>query len=138
MTPRGFYPQRFTRNVSSFYFKQECIPVGCVPPASVAASPARTPPARHAPPHMPPLCHAHHPLHHTCPSPLPCIPPFATHALPVNRMTDRCKNITLPQLRLRAVNYALLSAYHQSTKSIFLELKYYENLSVHNTGHKIT
>ena len=32
------------------YLKQECIPVGCVPPASVAVSPARTP----APPRIPP------------------------------------------------------------------------------------
>ena len=52
------------------------------------------PPAMHAPPGMHTPCHAH---------PLPCMPP-ATHALchacpPVNRMTDRCKNITLPQLR---------------------------------------
>ena len=33
--------------------KQECIPVGCVPPAAVAVSPA--PHASHPPPCMPPL-----------------------------------------------------------------------------------
>ena len=44
------------------HVKQECIPVGCVPPACCPYLPA-------------------------CPG----TPP------PVNRMTDRCKNITLPQ-----------------------------------------
>ena len=29
------------------------------------------------------------------------------HASPVNRMTDRCKNITSPQLRLRAVTSSI-------------------------------
>ena len=102
---------------------QECIPVGCVPPAVIAVFPAKYAPchahipATHAPchafplPHMPPM---HTPLHHhTCP--LPCMPPpchiSPHHACPLphmtpdmhaplmNRMTDRCKNITLPQLR---------------------------------------
>ena len=49
----------------------ECIPVGCVPPAAVAVYPPRMPPAMHGP--------SLHPL------PIP----------PVNRITDRCKN-TLP------------------------------------------
>ena len=36
------------------------------------------------------------------------------------------------------LKYSLLIVYHQITKSIFLELGYYENLSVHNIWHKIT
>ena len=84
--------------------EQEYIPVGCVPPASVATSPASMPPTMHAPCHTPPPCTPR----------LPCMPP-ATHGPPlwmppatqppppVNRITDRCKNITFPQLRLRAV-----------------------------------
>ena len=81
---------------------QECIPVGCVPSAAVAVSPATyapLPPAMHTSlchgcpllpcmlpspcmppplPCMPPLCHAH--------PPLPCMPPhpFTTHALPLH------------------------------------------------------
>ena len=65
------------------------------------------------------LCHACTPLSCMppllCMLPLPCMPPFAIHVPfpthvdirhtcpPVNRITDRCKNITFPQLRLRAV-----------------------------------
>ena len=86
----------------NFICTQECIPVGCVPPAAVAVrgglhqAPPReytayppcckaswdsTPPAaRHA--GIPPAMHAGIPA----PSPPP-----------VNRMTNRCKNITLPQ-----------------------------------------
>ena len=54
--------------IAKAFVKQECIPVGCVPPAAVAVSPAThtPPPGMHAPP-------------------------------PVNRMTDACENITLPQ-----------------------------------------
>ena len=33
----------------------------------------------------------------------PCMPPFAIHTPPVTRITDRSKNITFPQLQLRAV-----------------------------------
>ena len=51
--------------------KQECIPVGCVPPAAVA---------------VPLATHASHPP--------PCMPPFATHVAPVDRQTDTCENIT--------------------------------------------
>ena len=68
----------------------------CLPPGNHARPLA----ARHAPlprqpcmppwqPHMPPA--ATHPW-------------AATHAPPVDRITDTCKNITFPQLRLRAVN----------------------------------
>ena len=96
-------------------YKQDCIPVGCVPPAhwpyTVAVvstggggmhAPCHAcPPTTHAPCHTCHPCHAHHPppcmppchahLHHACP---PC---HAHTPPPVNRMTDRCKNITLPQ-----------------------------------------
>ena len=88
-------------------FQQECIPIGCVPTASVAVFPACTPPSMHGPfhtcppshtcppqPHMPPTTHA--PLAmHVSPQPhmslamhapyhshhMPCTPP-ATHPLP--------------------------------------------------------
>ena len=67
------------------YFKQECIPVGCVPPAAVAVSPAMYAPCHACPPcHTCPLCHAHLPAMHV---PLtmhasfsPDTPLFATHA----------------------------------------------------------
>ena len=96
----------------------------CMPPATHGPSVLHTSPARHAAPsihaphHTYPPCHAHPLPHmfllphmplpcmpstthtppcHACPlphmSPLPCIPPT------VNRITDRCKNIALPQLR---------------------------------------
>ena len=48
------------------------------------------------------------PSNHTCPPGAtmhappqqPCMPPWSNHTCPpVNRMTNRCKNITLPQLR---------------------------------------
>ena len=87
---------------------QECIPVGCVPSAAVAISPAtHTPPAMHAPchacplPHMPPyhthppvmhaLCHTHLPTMH---APLPHTPPCHAcplhHTPPVDRILDTC------------------------------------------------
>ena len=49
--------------------RQECIPVGCVPSAAVAVSPAT-----HAP--LPPRT----PLRHACS--LPCMPPCHVHPLP--------------------------------------------------------
>ena len=69
--------------------KQVCIPVGYVPPAHwpylvVSGGGVRAMPPCHA---CPPAIHA----------PLPCMPPCHV-CPPVNRMTDRCKHITLPQL----------------------------------------
>ena len=123
-------------------YKQECIPVGCVPPAAVAVlgrSPPGTPGTRHprdqAPPrtmHLPgtrqpprtrhplrtrhppgpgtpgpgnsspgtPLPGTRHPLDQATPRtrhPLRDQAPPRTRYPPVNRMTNRCKNITLPQ-----------------------------------------
>ena len=77
------------RWITKIYISQECISVGCVPPASVAVSPARTPPcmppATHTPPpHAQPPLPCMPPFHHTQPPSLPCMPPP-----PVNRMTDR-------------------------------------------------
>ena len=71
-----------------------CPPQPCMPPLSCM------PPCNHA-------CPPYHacPHNHTCPLPPPTThaPPPATHACPpVNRITDTCKNITFPQLRLRA------------------------------------
>ena len=110
--------------LQSFYdfnFKQECIPVGCVPPAAVTVSchacplscmPCAThaphahplpcmPPATHAPPTMHAPFHIRPPIMH---APLPCMPPttYTSNTCPlppVNRITDACENITLPQLR---------------------------------------
>ena len=74
------------------YAKQECIPVGCVPSAAVAVSPAThaPPPPRHAcspttrPMHtllpcMPPY-HARHPATPHAPPPTPPWTAFLTHA----------------------------------------------------------
>ena len=96
--------------------QQDCIPVGCVPSAEVAVSPAmHAPLAMHTPLHhaCPLPLHQTNPFYHECPHHLlhmPLLPrtpftmhtPFATHA-PLGRMTDACENITFPQLLLRAV-----------------------------------
>ena len=73
-----------------------CLPWPCMPPAIHIPLHTCTP-AMHAP-----TMHVYH--GHACP--LPCMPP-TTHLptilakLPMNRITDRCKNITFLQLRLR-------------------------------------
>ena len=103
--------------------KQECIPVGCVPPTSVAVSVSlvsawwrgevvvdttrQTPPGRHplrqtppgqtSPRQTPPL--GRHPLPH-------CMLGYTP--TPVNRMTDRYKNVILPQTSLGAVKISEL------------------------------
>ena len=77
----------------------------CQPATTYAPSNHAHPPATmHAPqqPHTPPSNHAHPPQPHTPQQPCThwqtCMPPQATtHAPPMNRMTDRCKNIALPQ-----------------------------------------
>ena len=53
----------------------------------------------HAPlqPHIPPTT-THAPGNHACP-PQPCTPPSNQACPPVDRITDACENITLPQLR---------------------------------------
>ena len=101
--------------------QQECIPIGCVLYATVAVSPAthafphlpRMPPSHacllpHTHPATHTLCHAclpaTHPLPCKHPPPphmplLPCMPPP-----PVNRITDRCKNITFTQLLIKQYN----------------------------------
>ena len=104
--------------------EQECIPVGCVPPASVAVSTRGCVPlgrgsiclwvhgvsASGSMGCLPPLHHA--PFHHIYPFTLLFhhTPPFHhtalfDHIIPPRTewITDRCKNITFPQLRLRAV-----------------------------------
>ena len=101
------------------FWKQECIPVGCVPPAAIAVFPnthqtTPHPPTPYTPPSpttcMPPAMHAPPPLHipscHTCPPPPP---PTTMHApSPATRaplwtkfLTQCCDNISLPQLRCR-------------------------------------
>ena len=121
--------------------KQECIPVGCVPPAHwsylcISLYPMHIPPKQpHTPPRSNHACslgatthipreQPHTPWEQLCtPCPLeqphtppgatmhapqeqPCIPPPRSNLAPpgatmntppVNRMTNRCKNITLPQ-----------------------------------------
>ena len=63
--------------------QQEWIPVGCVPSAAVTVSGC-----------LPRRC-------------LPGAHPWGLYTFLVNRMTDRCKNITFPQLRLRTVKTSL-------------------------------
>ena len=136
---------------------QEYIPVGCVPPASVTVSPARTAspprqahplpltqPPRHARPlfcmsptmHVPLLCM---PPHYTPPCPhatLPFMPPathvpchacpvpWHAHLLPCTPLwTDRCKNITFPQLRFRAVKMVVLQIRLDLTCGCLFELR---------------
>ena len=75
------------------------MPLPCTPPAMHYPHYHICPPAMHASlPHMHPAMHV---PHHTCPpatyAPCHTCPP-AMHAPPVDRMTDRCKNITLLQL----------------------------------------
>ena len=98
--------------------KQECIPVGCVPPAAVAVlgglhqTPRweQTTPLDQAPPMTRHPTGTRHPpragTFQEQASPWEQAPPTprSRHPLPpVNRITDTCKNITFPQLHLRAV-----------------------------------
>ena len=113
----------------SITFPQLCIPVGRIPSAAVAISPAmhtpshKHPPAMHAPlpsPAMHAPCNACHPL--PCmPSlamhaPLPCMPSPAMHVAPAmyaipchtsplwtEFLTHACENITFRQLLLQTV-----------------------------------
>ena len=89
------------------YGQQECIPVGCIPPAAVAirgGSPPGTP-LEQIPPRTrhPPFPADQAPPWDQAPPPradTPTPPPGpGTSPPPVNRITDACKNITLPQLR---------------------------------------
>ena len=86
---------------------QECIPVGCVPPASMVISAVVCPGGRSVIGVYIPLSpEADTPLtqRQIPPCPIACwdTPPLSiacwdTPLPPVNTMTDRCKNITLPQ-----------------------------------------
>ena len=79
------------------HHKQECIPVGCVPPAAIAIFLPHLPPATHTPAmHIPlpctppathaPPCHAHPPAMHI---PLPCMLPLPSMIPPsVDRILD--------------------------------------------------
>ena len=78
--------------------KQECIPVGCVPPAhwlylivSARGHACHTfPPCHTYPPsHTPPAMH----------TPLPCTPPGTHDPMWTEFLTHASENITLPQLR---------------------------------------
>ena len=69
--------------------EQECIPVGCFPPAAVAVPDG----GLHQAPPPPP--EEAHPREEATP-PRRKHPPGGSTP-PVNRMTNRCKNITLPQ-----------------------------------------
>ena len=54
--------------------------------------------------------------------------PRGTHTPPMNRMTDRCKNITFPQLRLRAVinnGYYITVTFNPSATSTIKQPKYW-------------
>ena len=89
-------------------------PQPCMPPTTMHTppQPCMPPIIMHAPcNHACPPTTTHAPRNHTCPPPQPHIlpqqpclplrnhacPPTTMHAPPVNRMTNRCKNITLPQ-----------------------------------------
>ena len=72
------------------YNKHKYIPVGCVPSAAVAVSPATHAPATHIPCHACLPCHAWPPAVHAT----PLWTEFLTHA---------CENITFPQLLFQTV-----------------------------------
>ena len=76
-------------------FHLACLPFPCMPPFITRAPPPFIMHATHAPFTM-----------HT---------PFATNIPPpMNRITDMCKNITFPQLRLRVVMEQLLHCFYCS------------------------
>ena len=74
---------------SSHGYKQECIPVGCVPSAAVAVSGVCVP-------------RGCLPVGGGLPGGVSDIG-GGVHLPPVDRMTDTCENITFPQLLLRTV-----------------------------------
>ena len=95
-----------------YRYKQESIPTGCIPPASMDITRCQYwwegIPGISIPWYSHPLVIPIPPLWYTYPSP-PVHPQKGpgirhTHPLPPDRMTDTCENITLPQLRWRAVN----------------------------------
>ena len=125
--------------------EQECIPVGCILPAAVAIRGVSTrhPQSRHAPqsrPHLgadppaadPPARHAGiPPAMHAGIAP-PCKACWDTtcnacwdSTPPVNRMTSRCKNITLPQTSFAGSNKNAFQhdAYHQLVAHIAQYMK---------------
>ena len=80
--------------------RQECIPVGCVPSAAVAVSPA-TPP------------------HHVCPLPLPCMPllPCTTpprHTSPDTHALLPCTPPAMHTPTTHALHHAWIPAMHAS------------------------
>ena len=107
-----------------------CPPQPCMPPTTMHApcNHVCPPAATHAPhnhtcppqPHMPPCNHTCTPHNHTC-------SPATTHAPPVNRITDTCKNITFPQLRLWAVTSTIFVYFYIHQMALILQttlLKY--------------
>ena len=127
-----------------FIWQQECIPVGCVPPAAVAvrgegglhqAAPPGpgTPAIRHthpqdqAPPRTrdtPPWDKAppgtRHPLRPGTPSdqaPPQTRHPWDPQAPSVGRMTDRCKHITLPKTSFAGGNKSFSLSLHNIYKN---------------------
>ena len=86
-----------TDRISCYQARGACM--ACTPRPRMLPSHA-CPPATHIPRPCTPRGHAHPqpcmPPGHACPSGHAC-PPGHAHPPPVNRMTNRCKNITLPQ-----------------------------------------
>ena len=102
--------------------RQECIPVGCVPPTAVAVRGAIS--TRHSPPsrsRTPPPW-SMHPPDQAPPGPgTPRDQTLREQAHPpVNRITDTCKNITFPQLRLRAVIMLRMSATYLYLRVVYI------------------
>ena len=91
---------RFIRRelLCEIFVKQECIPVGCVLSAAVAICRGGLPQCMLG---YTPWAWAWTPPWADTPTPLGL--GLDTPNPTVNRMTDRCKNITFPQLRLRTV-----------------------------------
>ena len=87
MSPSHYIFINFTRLSTKKLNKRECIPVGCVSSAPVAVYLRAVPGVRVA-------ARGHLPQGAACPRGVV----RQTHPPPVNRMTDSCENINLPQL----------------------------------------
>ena len=80
-------------NADKITSKQECIPVGCIPSAAVAARGVCIPACTGQ--GCIPACTGQGGVYLGGICPKGCLP----HTSPVNRITDAYENITLPQLR---------------------------------------
>ena len=99
LTPNGGNHPHQKRNKNFLKKPKQCIPVGCIPPARYRTVVSENPPWTDNPPGQRPRPDRDQ----LDRDPYPRQRPTLDRDLPVNRIADRCENITFPQLRLRAV-----------------------------------